>query len=96
MSEKQPPKRIWLCWYGDSVENGPPPHMEDVLWCEDKMEDCDIEYVAAAELAAVTAERDAMSAAITAFCEEQKWTSQTYKHQPHTRPLFDICEKGNK
>ena len=58
MSEKQPPKRIWLNWYGDSIENGPPKHLEDVTWCEDKIEDCDVEYVAASEIAALKAELD--------------------------------------
>lgn len=50
----------------------------------------------AGQLAAVTAERDAMLAAITAFCAEQMWCTKTWKAQSYIKPLFDIYEKENK
>ena len=46
------PKTIWLQWYGDADpdEAGEPDH-EDVTWCEDKINDSDVEYVSADALA---------------------------------------------
>ena len=40
------PNRIWLQWYGDGDpdEPGEPEH-EGITWCQDKINDHDIEYV---------------------------------------------------
>lgn len=40
MSERQPPNKIFLQWYGERVE----PFDEGVTWCEDKINYDDIEY----------------------------------------------------
>lgn len=51
MSERQPPDKIFLQWYGELVE----PFDEGVTWCEDKINYDDIEY-RRAEFADTTAE----------------------------------------
>lgn len=44
------PERIWLQVYGDEVpERGLPPDDWEVTWCEDKINDSDVEYVLASK-----------------------------------------------
>lgn len=38
-------------------------------------------------------ERDVLKAAIVAFCEDNDWSSEDWKEQPHIKPLFDIAKQ---
>lgn len=42
---REPPKRIWLQYYGDGDELIENPSSEDTTWCEDQINNHDVEYV---------------------------------------------------
>lgn len=77
-----PYPHIFMQWHGEGPEAFPLPDSDEVTWAENRINESDVEYVPASELAAVTAERAWQPISILPPLREFL-PGQSYKEKPY-------------
>ena len=67
MSDRQPPKDLYLQWYGDQDEPlEEPPYGSEVSWCQEQIWNHDVRYVRVDRFRSVVEELERLQSVVSA------------------------------